>query len=559
VPGRGPLAAASSVLAVLLLASTARADPAASASGGSLFELEPLVPRLEFPAPPSAPFDVSLQPRLTAQPTVPGLRLTTPQLALAVPTLSLASMPPSVALASANAVQPSSFLPVRVVDFSRLPARDYNEADPHRGLSNHLRAVAGLFAINWVIWQYDWLSSQREIFFVTRETIVRNFKTGFVFDDNSFQTNFFGHPFHGSMYMGSARGAGLSYWEALPYPWLGSFLWEFTGERHLPAPNDWIATSWGGTVIGEAMFRLANEVFDDSLSGAPRLWSELGGTAVSPLYGLQRLTSGRTVADGPPPHHRRLDAELMVGLNRVRLNAMGNEQKYDPGLFFAIDVEYGDLLPKPGENHVDPFEFFDLFAALSLSGGELGGSQLFIEAPVYGWNTYLSDPKGAHPDNNVFAITQFFDYQGANIVQFGGAGLGVGNYTVWRFNNDLRFRISANLQGAFLSGATSPFTAATGRTYNFAAGGTADVVSRLDSKTFGELGFRARQYLTWVIDGADGSEFTGYMRPWYQLPTFHHLSLGAAATLINRRGAYDDFGTVHGYSLSTELYALYEL
>ncbi len=52
-----------------------------------------------------------------------------------------------------------------------------------------------------MIWQYDWLSSQREIFFVTHETIGRNIKTGFVFDDNSFKTNFFGHPFHGSMYM----------------------------------------------------------------------------------------------------------------------------------------------------------------------------------------------------------------------------------------------------------------------------------------------------------------------------------------------------------------------
>jgi len=559
VPGRGPLAATSSVLAVFLLLSTARADPATSASEDSLFELGPLVLHLELPSPPSASFEAPLPGLSLTPPAGPGLMLASPQLTLAVPTLTSASMPPSAPLSSASATQPSAVPPVRALDFSRLPPRDYNLADPQRGLSNHLRAVAGLFAINWAIWQYDWLSSQREIFFVTRETIVRNFKTGFVFDDNSFQTNFFGHPFHGSMYMGSARGAGLSYWEALPYPWLGSFLWEFTGERHLPAPNDWIATSWGGTVIGEAMFRLANEVFDDSLSGGPRLWSELGGTAVSPLYGLQRLTSGRTVADGPPPRRRRLDADLMVGLNRVRLNAMGNEQKYDPGLFFAIDVEYGDLLPKPGENHVDPFEFFDLFAELNLAGDELGGSQLFIEAPMYGWNSYLSDPNSEHPDNNVFAITQFFDYQGANIVQFGGAGLGVGNYTVWRFNNDLRFRISANLQGAFLSGVSSPFTAATGRTYNFAAGGTADVVSRLDSKTFGELGLRARQYLTRVIDGAAGSEFTGYMRPWYQLPSFHHLSLGAAATLINRRGAYDDFGTVHGYSLSTELYALYEL
>ena len=74
---------------------------------------------------------------------------------------------------------------------------------------------------------------------------------------------------------------------------------------------------------------------------------------------------------------------------------------------------------------------------------------------MYGWNTYLADEGHFYADNNVFAITQFFDFQGASIVQFGGAGLGIGDYLVWRFQNGMRYRVSANLQSAFLSGATS--------------------------------------------------------------------------------------------------------
>jgi hypothetical protein len=473
--------------------------------------------------------------------------------------LTLSKMELSADLSPEGAATPSSRPPALAVDL-REPPIDYNDPDPYRGISNHVRAVAGTFAINWMIWQFDWLSAQREIFFVTRETMARNFQTGFVYDDNSFKTNFFGHPFHGSMYWGAARGAGLSYWESLPYPWFGSFMWEFVGERHLPSPNDWIATSWGGTVIGEAFFRLANEVFDDSLSGSPRLWSEVGGTALSPMYGLQRVTSGRAWKDGSPPQRRRrLDADFLLGVDRVRVKSGAREITSDPGLMVALDVEYGDLLPKKGENHIAPFEFFDFFTAFNLLQGDVGGSQLFIEAPMIGWNTYLSDPERAYPDNNVVAITQFFDFQSAGIVQFGGAGLGVGDYLVWRFNHELRYRISANVQAAFLSGATSPFTAATGRTYNFAAGGTADLVSRLDSKSFGELGFRARQYLTRVIDGEDGSEFTGYFRPWYKLPDLNGFSLGAAATLVNRRGEYAELGTVRGYSFTTELFAIVEL
>jgi hypothetical protein len=501
-------------------------------------------------------------PRFTLlEPGVP-LRAPTsgyPSLAdLGIPTLTLSKMELADDISSESASTASSLPPALAVDLSEVPI-DYNDPDPERGLSNHVRAVAGTFAINWIIWQFDWLSAQREIFFVTRETMARNFKTGFVYDDNSFKTNFFGHPFHGSMYWGAARGAGLSYWESLPYPWFGSFMWEFVGERHLPSPNDWIATSWGGTVIGEALFRLANEVFDDSMSGSPRLWSEVGGTALSPMYGLQRVTSGRAWKDGQPPRRHRLDADFLLGVDRVRVKARGREIKSDPGVLVALDAEYGDLLPKKGENHIAPFEFFDFFTAFNLLQGEFGGSQLFIEAPMYGWNTYLSDPERAYPDNNVVAITQFFDFQSAGIVQFGGAGLGVGDYLVWRLNHELRYRISANVQAAFLSGATSPFTAATGRTYNFAAGGTADLVSRLDSKSFGELGFRARQYLTRVIDGEDGNEFTGYFRPWYKMPDLNGFSLGAAATLVNRRGDYDELGTVRGYSFTTELFAIVEL
>jgi hypothetical protein len=144
-------------------------------------------------------------------------------------------------------------------------------------------------------------------------------------------------------------------------------------------------------------------------------------------------------------------------------------------VLFALDAEYGDLLPKPGENHIDPFEFFDFYAGFQLLQGEFGGSQLFIEAPMYGWNTYLSGEGSAYPDNNVFAITQFFDFQGSSVVQFGGAGLGVGDYLVWRLGRDFRYRLSANIQAAFLSGATSPFTAATGRTTT-SRWGTADFV-----------------------------------------------------------------------------------
>jgi hypothetical protein len=71
-------------------------------------------------------------------------------------------------------------------------AVDYNEPDPKRDWDNYLRAFFGGLFINYVIWQVDWFRG--ETFHVTRESIGSNLKTGFVWDDNQFKTNFFGHP-----------------------------------------------------------------------------------------------------------------------------------------------------------------------------------------------------------------------------------------------------------------------------------------------------------------------------------------------------------------------------
>ncbi|HEX6278213.1 MAG TPA: DUF3943 domain-containing protein, partial [Polyangiaceae bacterium] len=207
-------------------------------------------------------------------------------------------------------------------------AVDYNDPDPNRRWDAYFRAFFGGLFINYVIWQFDWFRG--ETFHVTRESIGTNLKTGFVWDDNTFKTNFFGHPYHGSMYYGAARGAGLSYWESLPYPWVNSFIWEFMGERHFAAPNDWIMTSYGGGVIGEALFRLSNEVLDKSASGNDRGWSETGTMAVSPMYGFQRLASGQVGESGPKPLRHPVRTDLNIGIDRFRTANVENPEAWDP-------------------------------------------------------------------------------------------------------------------------------------------------------------------------------------------------------------------------------------
>ena len=79
-----------------------------------------------------------------------------------------------------------------------------------------------------------------------------------VLDRDQFSVNQFMHPYGGTVYFGLARSAGLNFWESFLYSGAGSFLWEIAGEKPPPSINDQITTSFGGTFLGEPLFRMAN-------------------------------------------------------------------------------------------------------------------------------------------------------------------------------------------------------------------------------------------------------------------------------------------------------------
>src|SRR4029078_8822948 len=63
---------------------------------------------------------------------------------------------------------------------------------------------------------------QREDYKVNASTIKKHMHAEWVTDHDPFRTNQLGHPYQGSMYHGFARSAGLDYWEASAYTFLGS-------------------------------------------------------------------------------------------------------------------------------------------------------------------------------------------------------------------------------------------------------------------------------------------------------------------------------------------------
>jgi hypothetical protein len=89
-----------------------------------------------------------------------------------------------------------------------------------------------------------------------------------VIDDDQFMTNQFLHPYGGTIYYGSARSAGLTFWESTLCAAAGSVLWETAGETTDPSINDQISTTFGGAFLGEPLFRMASLLLE-SAEGKP--------------------------------------------------------------------------------------------------------------------------------------------------------------------------------------------------------------------------------------------------------------------------------------------------
>jgi len=96
------------------------------------------------------------------------------------------------------------------------------------------RASGEIFATNLLVWAYDRYireSGTNPGFRIGFNSWAENLTNGFEWDDNSFSTNQFAHPYHGSRTSTRARQRlRLLGVDALHFA--GSFMWEYFGEVH---------------------------------------------------------------------------------------------------------------------------------------------------------------------------------------------------------------------------------------------------------------------------------------------------------------------------------------
>ena len=266
-----------------------------------------------------------------------------------------------------------------------------------------------------------------------RHNLQHNWHT----DTDPFTVNQLGHPYQGSMYYGFARSAGLDFWESMGYTVAGSAMWEIAGENTPPSLNDQITTGFGGTLLGEALFRMSHLVLDQARLSS--FWREVFAAAIAPPTGVNRLAFGERFDRIFASHEPVYDGRITLGVATNTEHRSGTStirQHTEEIADFSLD--YG-LPGKPGYSYDRPFDYFTFkITASSANGFET----LMTRGLLFG-----TDYAAGNNYRGVWGLYGTYDYIEPQIFRVSTTALSLGTTGQWWLS-----RVIA-LQGSALLGA----------------------------------------------------------------------------------------------------------
>jgi hypothetical protein len=413
-------------------------------------------------------------------------------------------------------------------------------ADSLSGGKNFWRASGEIFATNLLIWSYDRYIRENGTnpgFRIGFDSWAENLKNGFEWDDNSFSTNQFAHPYHGSIYFNAARDNGYDYWESIPFTFGGSFMWEYFGEVHHASMNDWIATSVGGVALGEVLYRFSDLILDNTATGGGRRWREIAGLVVNPGRGVNRLLTGEAFRVGPNPpgkHPGYLGSSVRFGLRSISENHIGVADT--TGMFADLAFNYGD--PFSGRA-TDPFDYFTF--GLELDAQE---KSALARANAVGL-LYGGDVRKTDETQHYLGAFQYYDYFNNRAFEFGGQSVGAGLLSKFDPGRGMEFRTSLHATALLVGGTSTDYAAFSGREYDYGPGVGFRLGAGFRRSGWDVLSVGTQQFWIYPLNGNAGHHVVSMTAVRAQIPIRPEIAAGFDYTLYLADRYYRDYPDVH--------------
>ncbi|MDR2805922.1 MAG: DUF3943 domain-containing protein, partial [Dysgonamonadaceae bacterium] len=377
-----------------------------------------------------------------------------------------------------------------------------------------VKAAVEVIGLNAGIWAFDRYALNADYAKITGKSLKNNLTHKFLWDNDNFDTNLFGHPYCGGLYFNAARSNGLNFWQSIPFSVGGSYHWEIFCEKQPPSLNDIIATPIGGIALGEMTHRISHRIIDGRERGWRRFGRELLVGVISPMDLLNRLLSGdawhyspRIYSGYEPPAETPLTINFSV-FNRFMVDL--DENRNNMNLTLSAGIVYGQPF---SEETRTPYDYFTGEADVNIIGNQPFLSNISIVGLIWGKEWQKNET------NWLAGIFQHYDYynstpvinggkipyQFAETASFGG-GLLFGKQTG---KNGLSGRLYANL--ILLGANESDYFFLDSRNYNIGNGYS---IKSSETYSFGKhwdgtFGFKLYHVFTGKGYGSADAEING--------------------------------------------------
>jgi len=305
---------------------------------------------------------------------------------------------------------------------------------------DYSKTAKEIMGINVTLWAFNWYIMKESWANISFRTISWNLKHGPTWDIDPFIANQLAHPYHGAIHYSVAKANGLNYLESTISAFLGSFMWEFFLEsrgihNNPPSTNDLMMNTLGGATLGEALFRIADLVVDESSVGFERVLRESLAFLINPAFGFRAFTGKVSkLRNSPEKHYYNLS--LPFGAYRSSTNK--------PYFIIAANLEYKDFLKKEN-SEINPYDWFTFDCRIGLRDNALRHTEIFTTGIITG-------KKLKNGLAGLFGIFDYVETYAADKISAIGVGPGLVNFS--SSDSDLFFNSSGVI--SLIIGGSSP-------------------------------------------------------------------------------------------------------
>lgn len=382
---------------------------------------------------------------------------------------------------------------------------------------NFWHAAVGVMTLNQIPWAYNWYVQRWPWSRIGTLAWGENLRLGFAWDNDCFLDNHLAHPYHGSLYLNSARSAGYGFWGSLPFVASGAATWELFMENVRPSLNDLINTTLGGMAIGEVTYRLSTLVGSSRGRERNSVVRELGAFGLSPITQTQNVLSGRGRDRSATPQ--------LTGENAGWL-AVGRRAEHG---FIMVNYQYGNPFDTNATRPYDAFEF-----TLELGREPTGVvNQVSISGLLA-----RRDLARSERTQLVIGLYQHYDYR--DLPRFEATGQSLSGALLYqrRMGSRAHLRLGAQVEALLLGAISSDHGHYFRRDYDYGPGGGARLTASLRRDGRDLLRFDGRLLWLHSVHGAEADHLATFLRIGTAVRLGSLAAIGGDIGLATRHSSY---------------------